>query len=311
MIHLYEHGLNGILADEMGLGKTIECISLIAFLWEYKNIKGKFLVVVPKSCVGNWVKEFAKWLPDTKVVNLIAISGAWESILKDVIEPGLFDVCITTYEGCRICLSSLKKYVWQYLVIDEAHRLKNAESKLSIDLRTLKTRYRLLLTGTPLQNNLEELWALLNFLFPEIFNEVEDFNDIFDLASKEETKEQTENKNIEVVSSLHKILRPFLLRRIKSEVAKDLPSKTEIHIKLKLSQLQNKMYWDILTKSAIETQSSQAFYKNIMMQLRKVVNHPYLFDGIEEEGLPDFGDHLLDHSAKLKFVDKLVVKQFA
>lgn len=112
MIHLYEHGLNGILADEMGLGKTIECISLIAFLREYKNIQGKFLVVVPKSCVGNWIKEFAKWLPDANVVNLIGVAGVRESILKDVIEPGNFDVCVTTYEGCWICLTSLKKHIW-------------------------------------------------------------------------------------------------------------------------------------------------------------------------------------------------------
>jgi len=121
MIHLYEHGLNGILADEMGLGKTIECISLIAFLREYKNISGKFLVVVPKSCVSNWVREFAKWLPCCNVVNLIPTAEEREPILKEFIEPGKFDVCITTYEGARICLTQLKKTIWQYLIIDEAH----------------------------------------------------------------------------------------------------------------------------------------------------------------------------------------------
>ena len=307
MINLYEKGLSGILADEMGLGKTIQTISLIAFLKEYKKIDRYFLIIVPKSCIPNWIKEFKAWLPEMKVVNLIAKKESRVEILKNDLLPNKFDVCVTTYEGARICATNLKKFKWQYLIVDEAHKLKNEASVLSQQLRSIDSKYRLLLTGTPLQNNLQELWALLNFLVPELFDSAEDFHTFFDLSRKGSDKE-TEEKNKTVVSKLHKILKPFLLRRIKKEAEKSIPPKTEIHIKVGLTETQKKIYRDLLTKSAIDSGSTFSFYRNLVMQLRKACNHPYLFEGVEEPGLDEFGEHLVEVSGKMRVLDKLMSK---
>ena len=185
MISLYETGINGILADEMGLGKTIQTISFVAFLREYKNIRGHHLILMPKSVVGNWMQEFRRWLPDCKVCNLIARKESREEIIRTQLAPGNFDVCITTFEGVRICMNALSKFKWQYIIIDEAHKIKNEESQTAKRIRSLNSKNRLLLTGTPLQNKLHELWSLLNFLLPEVFQSSEDFDEWFDLGNHE------------------------------------------------------------------------------------------------------------------------------
>ena len=183
MISLYETGINGILADEMGLGKTIQTISLLAFLREYKKIDGHHLLIMPKSVVGNWEQEFKRWCPQMKICNLIARKEFREEIIKNQLLPGNFDVCITTFEGVRLCLNALKRFHWQYIVIDEAHKIKNEDSQTSKRIKEIKSNFRLLLTGTPLQNNLHELWSLLNFLLPEIFQSSSDFDEWFDLKN--------------------------------------------------------------------------------------------------------------------------------
>jgi len=307
MIQLYERGLSGILADEMGLGKTVQTISLLAFLKEYKKIDRYYLVIVPKSCIPNWIKEFKTWLPEMKVVNLIAKKESRIDILKNELVADKFDVCVTTYEGARICASNLKKFKWKYMIVDEAHKLKNEASVLSQQLRSIESKYRLLLTGTPLQNNLQELWALLNFLVPDLFSSADDFHSFFDLSRKGTDKE-TEDKNKDVVSKLHRILKPFMLRRIKKEAEKSLPPKTELHIKVGLTETQKKIYRDLLTKSAVEGGSNFSFYRNLVMQLRKCCNHPYLFEGVEEEGLDEFGEHLVNVCGKMRILDKLMKK---
>lgn len=184
LISLYETGINGILADEMGLGKTVQSISLISFLKEFKKINGYHLIIMPKSVVGNWMKEFERWLPSCRVLNLIARKEQREEIVKNHLQPDKFDVCITTFEGVRLCMGPLMKFNWEYIIIDEAHKIKNEDSQTSKRIRQFNSKYRLLLTGTPLQNNLHELWSLLNFLLPEIFQSSDDFDDWFDLGSK-------------------------------------------------------------------------------------------------------------------------------
>jgi SWI/SNF-related matrix-associated actin-dependent regulator of chromatin subfamily A member 5 len=165
MASLNENEMNGILADEMGLGKTIQAISYIAYLIEAKKVTKPHLVIAPKSTISNWMKEFRSWLPTLKVVNLQPVQELRYQILEEEMQSGKFDVCVTTYDALNI-VPELKKYKWYLIVFDEAHKLKNSESKIVAASRALPSERRLLLTGTPLMNNVLELWSLLNFLMP-------------------------------------------------------------------------------------------------------------------------------------------------
>jgi len=159
MISLYEEGINGILADEMGLGKTIQTIAFVAFLKEFKKVSGPFMVVAPKSTLGNWMREFKKWMPCCRVLKLIAVKEERDEILSRYFfniyliryfQPGKFDVVLTSYEGVNICLKHIRKFHYKYIIIDEAHKIKNEDAMISQNLRRIKTNYKLLLTGTPL-----------------------------------------------------------------------------------------------------------------------------------------------------------------
>uniref|UniRef100_A0A3B4G052 SWI/SNF related, matrix associated, actin dependent regulator of chromatin, subfamily a, member 5 n=1 Tax=Pundamilia nyererei TaxID=303518 RepID=A0A3B4G052_9CICH len=240
LISLYENGINGILADEMGLGKTLQTIALLGYMKHYRNIPGPHMVLVPKSTLYNWMNEFKRWVPSLRAVCLIGDRDERTALIRDVLLPGEWDVCVTSYEMLIIEKAVFKKFNWRYLVIDEAHRIKNEKSKLSEIVREFKTTNRLLLTGTPLQNNLHELWALLNFLLPDVFNSSEDFDSWFD----------TNNclGDQKLVERLHTVLRPFLLRRIKADVEKTLLPKKEIKIYVGLSKMQREWYTKILMK---------------------------------------------------------------
>uniref|UniRef100_A0A6A7G0I3 ISWI chromatin-remodeling complex ATPase CHR11 n=2 Tax=Hirondellea gigas TaxID=1518452 RepID=A0A6A7G0I3_9CRUS len=303
LIRLYEMHLSGILADEMGLGKTLQTISLLAYLRQYCNIFGHYLVVVPKSTVRNWMIEFGRWCPEINAIKLDGDKEDRRKIIKSTIRHKDFDVLILSYEIAIIEKTALKKIRWKYLIVDEAHRLKNDKSLLSIILRTFHSENRLLITGTPLQNNIHELWSLLNFLLPDVFASAEDFESFFDFS---DTKAQNS-----MVSQLHKLLRPFLLRRLKCDVEKDLPPKTEILLYVGMSKLQKRVYKSILMRE-IDSLNGSTTQKtrllNIVMQLRKASNHPYLFDGIEDRDLDPFGEHLIENSGKLVILDKLLTK---
>ena len=150
LISLYEIGINGILADQMGLGKTIQTIAFLAFLKEFKKIPGPHLIGGPKSTVGNLCNEIKKWVPSFRVVKLYARKEYRDDIFENQMIPGKFDICVTSYEGINICLAKLRKFKWRYIIIDEAHRLKNEMSLLSKNLRLFKTDLKILITGTPL-----------------------------------------------------------------------------------------------------------------------------------------------------------------
>jgi len=171
MVSLHHNGLNGILADEMGLGKTLQTISFLSYLKHYRDNHGPHLIVVPKSTLQNWAREFERWTPDFNVVSLTGTKDQRAEIITSRLLPQDFEICITTYELCLIEKSALKKFSFEYIVIDEAHRIKNVDSILSQIVRAFTSRGRLLITGTPLQNNLKELFALLNFICPEIFQD--------------------------------------------------------------------------------------------------------------------------------------------
>ncbi|KAI6233629.1 hypothetical protein M3Y99_00899400 [Aphelenchoides fujianensis] len=277
---LHEKNLNGILADEMGLGKTIQTISLFAYLATKHNVWGPHLVVVPTSVILNWEMELKKWCPSFKVLTYFGSAKDRAIKRKGWNTNGVFDVCITSYKLFTQDARCFKKKQWQYLVLDEAQHIKNFESQRWQSLINLRTRRRLLLTGTPLQNNLMELWSLLHFLMPAVFSSRDDFKDWFNNPISEMI-EGNGDFNSAVVQRLHKVLRPFILRRLKSEVEKQLPSKTERVILCELSKRQRYLYNEFMSlRSTVENLRAGSIVSvlNIVMQLRKCCNHPNLFE---------------------------------
>ena len=305
LISLHENGISGILADEMGLGKTLQTIAFLGYLRFVAGITGPHLIVVPKSTLDNWNREFARWIPEINVLILQGAKDERHELINERLIDEKFDVCVTSYEMILREKSHLKKFAWEYIIIDEAHRIKNEESSLAQVIRIFNSRNRLLITGTPLQNNLHELWALLNFLLPDVFGDSEAFDSWF--------KNQDADQDT-VVQQLHRVLRPFLLRRVKSDVEKSLLPKKEINLYVGMSEMQVKWYKNILEKDidavngAAGKKESKTRLLNIVMQLRKCCNHPYLFDGAEPGPPYTTDEHLVDNAAKMVMLDKLLRK---
>ncbi|CAM6081834.1 unnamed protein product [Calypogeia fissa] len=302
LIRLYENGINGILADEMGLGKTLQTISLLAYLHEFKGISGPHMVVAPKSTLGNWMNEIRRFCPVLRPMKFHGNQEERTYQRENVLVAGKFDICVTSFEMAIKERTALRKFSWRYIIIDEAHRIKNENSILAKTMRLFSTNYRLLITGTPLQNNLHELWALLNFLLPEIFSSAEAFDEWFQISG--------ENDQHEVVQQLHMVLRPFLLRRLKSDVERGLPPKKETILKVGMSTMQKTYYRALLQKDidAVNTGGERKRLLNIAMQLRKCCNHPYLFQGAEPGPPYTTGDHLVENAGKMVLLDKLLPK---
>ncbi|XDT04200.1 Bromodomain [Nakaseomyces glabratus] len=322
MVSLYNNHLNGILADEMGLGKTIQSISLITYLYEVKQEPGPYLVIVPLSTITNWTLEFEKWAPSLTTI-IYKGTPNQRHALQHKIRSGNFDVLLTTYEYIIKDKALLSKHEWSHMIIDEGHRMKNANSKLSFTItKYYRTRNRLILTGTPLQNNLPELWALLNFVLPKIFNSAKTFEDWFNTpfanTGTQEKLELTEEETLLVIRRLHKVLRPFLLRRLKKEVEKDLPDKVEKVVKCKLSGLQQQLYQQMLKHNALfvgagtegATKGGIKGLNNKIMQLRKICNHPFVFDEVEAVVNPSRGnsDLLYRVAGKFELLDRILPK---
>ncbi|KAJ7785661.1 SNF2-family ATP dependent chromatin remodeling factor snf21 [Mycena metata] len=324
MVSLYNNRLNGILADEMGLGKTIQTISLITFLIESKRLHGPYLVIVPLSTMTNWSGEFAKWAPGVKVV---AYKGnpAQRRALQGDLRVGHFQVLLTTYEYIIKDRPILCKIKWLHMIIDEGHRMKNTQSKLTVTLTTYyHSRYRLLLSGTPLQNNLTELWSLLNFVLPKIFNSVKSFDEWFNTpfanSGTGDKIELDEEEALLIIRRLHKVLRPFLLRRLKKDVESELPDKVEKVIKVRMSALQSQMYKQMKKHKMIADGGAKngksagvKGLSNELMQLRKICQHPFLFESVEDKmnpgGLVD--EKLIRNSGKIELLNRILPKFFA
>uniref|UniRef100_A0A7N8XGY0 Transcription activator BRG1-like n=1 Tax=Mastacembelus armatus TaxID=205130 RepID=A0A7N8XGY0_9TELE len=299
LVSLYNNNLNGILADEMGLGKTIQTIALITYLMEHKRLNGPYLIIVPLSTLSNWVYEFDKWAPTVVKVSYKGSPAARRAFVPQL-RSGKFNVLLTTYEYIIKDKQVLAKIRWKYMIVDEGHRMKNHHCKLT---QVLNTHYlaprRVLLTGTPLQNKLPELWALLNFLLPTIFKSCSTFEQWFNapFAMTGEKVDLNEEETILIIRRLHKVLRPFLLRRLKKEVEAQLPEKVEYVIKCDMSSLQRVLYRHMQAKGVLLTDGSEKDKKgkggtktlmNTIMQLRKICNHPFMFQQIEES----FSEHL-------------------
>nr|XP_056722084.1 chromodomain-helicase-DNA-binding protein 2 [Euleptes europaea] len=297
-----------ILADEMGLGKTIQTISFLSCLFHQHQLYGPFLIVVPLSTLTSWQREFEIWAPEINVVVYIGDQISRNSIreyewIHSQTKRLKFNVLITTYEILLKDKAVLGSISWAFLGVDEAHRLKNDDSLLYKTLIDFKSNHRLLITGTPLQNSLKELWSLLHFIMPEKFESWEDFED--DHGKGRENGYQ----------SLHKVLEPFLLRRVKKDVEKSLPAKVEQILRVEMSALQKQYYKWILTRNykalSKGTRGSTSGFLNIVMELKKCCNHCYLIKSPEENERENSQEMLLSlirSSGKLILLDKLLTR---
>ncbi|XP_077222222.1 chromatin remodeling factor CHD3 (PICKLE) isoform X2 [Tasmannia lanceolata] len=313
-----------ILADEMGLGKTIQSIAFLASL--YKENLYPHLVVAPLSTLRNWEREFALWAPQMNVVLYVGSAQA-RSVTKEhefyipIVKSkkhkkkkGIppvkenkqkrikFDVLLTSYEMINLDTSSLKPIKWECMIVDEGHRLKNKDSKLFLSLREYSTEHRVLLTGTPLQNNLDELFMLMHFLDAGKFKSLEAFQEEFKDINQEEQ-----------IARLHSLLAPHLLRRVKKDVMKDLPPKKELILRVDLSSVQKEYYKAILTRNyqiLSRRGGAQISLINVVMELRKLCCHAYMLEGVEPdiENANEAFKQLLDSSGKLHLLDKMMVK---
>uniref|UniRef100_A0A8C6Y1N0 Snf2-related CREBBP activator protein n=1 Tax=Naja naja TaxID=35670 RepID=A0A8C6Y1N0_NAJNA len=280
LVTMYEKKLNGILADEMGLGKTIQTISLLAHLACEKGSWGPHLIIVPTSVMLNWEMEIKRWCPSFKILTYYGAQKERKLKRQGWTKPNAFHICITSYKLVLQDHQAFRRKNWKYLILDEAQNIKNFKSQRWQSLLNFNSQRRLLLTGTPLQNSLMELWSLMHFLMPHVFQSHREFKEWFSnplTGMIEGSQEYNEN----LVKRLHKVLRPFLLRRVKVDVEKQMPKKYEHVIKCRLSKRQRYLYDDFMAQATTkETLATGHFMSviNILMQLRKVCNHPNLFD---------------------------------
>ncbi|KAL4875511.1 SNF2 family N-terminal domain-containing protein [Aspergillus karnatakaensis] len=289
---LYTNHINGILADEMGLGKTIQTIALLAHLAVEHEVWGPHLVVVPTSVILNWEMEFKKWCPGFKIMTYYGNQEERRQKRRGWMDDNNWNVLITSYQLVLQDQQVLKRRSWHYMILDEAHNIKNFRSQRWQALLTFRTRARLLLTGTPLQNNLTELWSLLFFLMPtdggeagiEGFADLRNFSEWFRRPVEqilEHGRETMDDEAKRVVTKLHTVLRPYILRRLKADVEKQMPGKYEHVVYCRLSKRQRYLYDGFMSRAQTKETLASGNYLSIincLMQLRKVCNHPDLFE---------------------------------
>ncbi|KAF9456537.1 SNF2 family N-terminal domain-containing protein [Collybia nuda] len=292
---LYEQGINGILADEMGLGKTVQSISLLAYLAETHDIWGPFLVVAPASTLHNWQQEITRFVPGLKalpywgnVKDRATLRKFWSKKEISYDQDAPFHILITSYQLVTQDQQYFQRVKWQYMILDEAQNIKNSSSVRWKTLLGFHCRNRLLLTGTPIQNSMQELWALLHFIMPSLFDSHDEFNEWFSKDIENAAENKGSKLNERQLRRLHMILKPFMLRRVKRHVQNELSEKIEKDIYVDLSARQRALYKalhanvsvaDLLEKAAnIGDADSARSLMNLVMQFRKVCNHPELFE---------------------------------
>ena len=311
MSTLWENGINGILADEMGLGKTIQTVALFCHMYEM-GVPGPFMVVAPLSTVPNWVNEFKRFAPKVPCL-LYHGNQAERAVLRENLGDRtkceeldgkeMMQVVVTSYEIAMNDRSTFQNIQWRYIVVDEGHRLKNMNCRLIKELKQYHSANRLLLTGTPLQNNLSELWSLLNFLLPEIFDDLRVFESWFDAKDMHEDVEErkrvvAQEQQNSILTTLHQILTPFLLRRVKTDVDLEIPPKKEVLVYCPLTQRQKDLYRHIVEKTIEDfLTTDEEKEKDVLPEKRQKAHVDYSAFLDEREFADD--DKFEAHMAKL------------
>ncbi|KAH3731492.1 global transcription activator snf2l2 [Pelomyxa schiedti] len=325
LVSLYNNKLNGILADEMGLGKTVQAIALLCYLMEKKGENGPHLIITPSSTVENWYKEFLKWAPGVKVLKFSGAPTERKLLGKQITQnPKPFHVLLTTPSfvlSDKLSDKPLKRVKWSFFIVDEGHRLKNRQSKLSKVMRQYTSKHRLLLTGTPIQNDLSELWSLLNFLDPEIFNSSPNFTQWFNAPFSGNKKNEqplgalSPEEEKQIIDKLHQVLRPFILRRMKKDVETQMPEKIEIVLQSPLSALQLSYYKQMTLTNTLTIDPSEPMknynvktmkFNNPTMHYQKICNHPYLFHNAYRKD-----ENIVRASGKFDLLDQILKKMIA
>jgi len=327
LISLWQNGLNGILADQMGLGKTIQTIGFLAHL-KGKGMHGPYMIIAPLSTLSNWVNEISRFVPSvTSIIyhgDKVARAEIRRKFMPKTAGPD-FPIIVTSFEVAMLDARFLAHYQWKYVVVDEGHRLKNSKCKLFREMKRIPMANKLLLTGTPLQNNLAELWSLLNFILPDIFSSHQEFESWFDFSAKgsEEPEETEEKRRVHVVSKLHAILRPFLLRRMKEDVEQMLPRKKEIIIYANMTEVQKRIQDHLVEKSfdvylneesdiVLRKPGIKAKLNSLCIQLRKNCAHPDLLEAaFGTTSLYPPVNKLLEQCGKFQLLDRLLTSLLA
>ncbi|XP_052873421.1 chromatin-remodeling complex ATPase chain Iswi-like [Anopheles cruzii] len=307
LILLHQSGLNGILADEMGLGKTIQSISMIGYLMYIRKVKGPFLVVAPLRTVDNWMKEFAMFMPSARVLRAHAIDKGKQPVFSTLRAAKTWDVAVTSYEFIRDYRAYFGKLNWTYAILDEGHRAKNESTRFSREFSKCNIASMILLTGTPVHNNLHELWALLNLMMPSFFNNADHFNSWFEV-------ENCIDPHHEQTIRLKNLLKQLMLRRTKDELKTAIPPK--VHILISMPPTREMLIW---TRNVLDRKLTQITglglqaslpVRQVLTFLRQAVLHPYLIPGAEPVEEVLVTQAIVDYSPKMIVLDRLLEKLF-
>ncbi|CAD8058829.1 unnamed protein product [Paramecium sonneborni] len=288
--NLYDQGINGILADEMGLGKTIQAIALLSHISSFKQVWGPFLIIAPSSTLHNWQQEIKKFCPSLKVLPYWGQAQQRKTIRKYFQQKNfgqkssLFHIVVTSYNLVVSDNKIFNRVRWQYMILDEAQAIKNINSQRWQILLSFNARNRLLLTGTPIQNTMGELWALLHFIMPKFFDSFDQFQEWFSKDIEAHSQDQ-KTLNQHQLQRLHAILKPFMLRRLKKDVENEIGQKREIQIICEMTSRQAVLYKNVKSKLSIkeffrmlDSKQKVDNLMNLVMQFRKICNHPELFE---------------------------------
>ena len=321
LIALHKYNANGILADQMGLGKTVQAISFLAYLDQVEKIRGPHLIICPLSVATNWQREIEKFYPSCRTIMVGARRECREEQKQEYrANASEYNVIIATFDSILVNITFFRDISFYCIVVDEAHRMRNKNTIFSKEMARIKSNRRILLTGTPISNNVKELWSLLNFSLPKVFHSHDIFEEFFltnlvkesnaaeqDLGEEAKIEKEFAAVKTEVyqefVGTLHRILGPFMLRRLKHDTNLNLPPKTEVCLYCPLSNMQRNIY-KLLVTSQAKGLGAEFCSGHILTELRKASIHPYLFPSMDCD--EEYGEHLITNSGKFTVLDKLL-----